>query len=99
VRLAGPFGCGTLRESCLPSAPTGAFGTGDGGPQRNRWNQRHDAPVPHGTLVATASDSTWQSEMIRYVDVAGGNDYELSRKFVVDELKVCNGVTFAPLGG
>ncbi len=52
-----------------------------------------------GTLVATASDSTRQSQMTRYVDVAGGNDYKLGRKFVVDELKVWNGVTFAPLGG
>jgi hypothetical protein len=53
----------------------------------------------HGTLVATATAADWSTTLGRYVDVGGGNDYKLSRKLVVDELKVWNGVTFEPLGG
>jgi hypothetical protein len=53
-----------------------------------------------GTLVATATASNWSAMLGRYVDVAGGNDgAKLADKFAVDELKVWNGVTFAPLGG
>jgi hypothetical protein len=52
-----------------------------------------------GTVVATATASDWSATLGRYVDVAGGNDAKIAGKFAVDELKVWNGVTFAPLGG